>query len=163
MKDVPPLRECERALTLEPRWRAPRVEEGLTCLYTRQSTRVTSSCFQADAAMGKARMRLSHRGLRLHAKVIPVAFPSGKTGHIFGAVNANLEWTRISDEHRPQAWKRGSPDPEPGDQPDHAPRYAPVKQQLFHKVPRREVGVPLRCCPPRMAGLAKPSTATIQC
>ena len=30
VKDVPPLRECERALTLEPRWRAPRVEAGIT-------------------------------------------------------------------------------------------------------------------------------------
>ena len=46
-------------------------------------------------------MRLSHRGLWLHAKVIPAAFPSGNTGYISGAVNVNLEWTRISDEHRP--------------------------------------------------------------
>ena len=30
VKDVPPLRECERALTLEPRRRAPRVEAGIT-------------------------------------------------------------------------------------------------------------------------------------
>ena len=52
-----------------------------------------------------------------------------------------MEWTWISDDRRPRAWKRGSPDPEPGDPPgapDHAPRQAPVKQQLFHKVPRRE-------------------------
>ena len=72
-----------------------------------QSTRVTSSCFQADAAMGKARMRLSHRGLRLHAKVIPAAFPSGKTGHIFGAMDVNLARQREpgmdSDKRRTQA------------------------------------------------------------
>ena len=30
VKDVPPLRECERALTLEPRWMATRVEAGIT-------------------------------------------------------------------------------------------------------------------------------------
>ena len=38
------------------------------------------------------------------------------------------------------------PDPELGyqpEQPDHPPRQAPVTQQLFHKVPRREVRVPL--------------------
>ena len=28
-------------------------------------------------------------------------------------------------------------------EPDRAPRQAPVKQQLFHKVPRREVRLPL--------------------
>ena len=93
--------------------------------------------------MGKVRRRLSHRGLWLHARVIPAPFPSGKTGHISGAMDANMEWTRISDDQRPRAWKRGSPDPEPGDQPDHPPRQAPVKQQLFHKVPWREVRVPL--------------------
>ena len=54
--------------------------------------------------MGKVRMRLSHRGLWLHARGIPAAFPSGKTGHISGAVNAKLEWTRISDDRRPQVW-----------------------------------------------------------
>ena len=106
--------------------------------------------------MGKVRRRLSHRGLWLHAMVIPAPFPSGKTGHISGAMDANMEWTRISDDQRPRAWKRGSPEPEPGDQPDRPPRQAPVKQQLFHKVPRREVRVPLLCCPPRMARLAKP-------
>ena len=62
------------------------------------------------------------------------------------------------DGQRPRAWKRGSPEPEPGDQPDHPPRQAPVKQQLFHKVPRRKVRVPRRGCPPRMAGLANSST-----
>ena len=93
--------------------------------------------------MGKVRRRLSHRGLWLHARVIPAPFPSGKTGHISGAMDANMEWTRISDDQRPRAWKRGSPEPEPGDQPDHPQRQAPVKQQLFHKVPRREVRVPL--------------------
>ena len=48
--------------------------------------------------MGKARMRLSHRGLWLHARVIPAAFPSGKTGHISRAMDVNMEWTRISDD-----------------------------------------------------------------
>ena len=60
-------------------------------------------------------------------------------------VDAHLEreWTWISNDRRPQVWKRGSPEPERGDQPDHPQRQAPVKQQLFHKVPRREVRVPL--------------------
>ena len=34
------------------------------------------------------------------------AWKQGKTGHISGAINANLEWTWISDDRRPQAWKR---------------------------------------------------------
>ena len=130
------------------------MEAGITGPQMRQSTRVTSSFPQADARMGKARMRLSHRGLRLHARVIPAAFPSGTTGHISGTVNANLEWTWISDDRRPQAWKRGSPDPETGvppGAPDHAPRQRPAKQELFHKVPRREVRVPRRGCPPRLS------------
>ena len=113
--------------------------------------------------MGKVRRRLSHRGLWLHARVIPAPFPSGKTGHISGAMDANMEWTRISDDQRPRAWKRGSPEPEPGDQPDHPPRQAPVKQQLFHKVPRRKVRVPRRGCPPRMAGLANSSMSKAPC
>ena len=50
--------------------------------------------------MGKARMRLSHRGLWLHARVIPAAFPSGKTGHFWKGVNAELDpegtWIRAS-------------------------------------------------------------------
>jgi hypothetical protein len=78
--------------------------------------------------MGKVRRRLSHRGLWLHARVIPAPFPSGKTGHISGAMDVNLEWTRISDDRRPQAWKRGSPEPERGNQPeepDHARKPTP--------------------------------------
>ena len=50
--------------------------------------------------MGKVRRRLSHRGLWLHARVIPAPFPSGKTGHISGAMDANMEWTRISDDRK---------------------------------------------------------------
>ena len=71
-------------------------------------------------------MRLSHRGLRLHAKVIPAAFPSGKTGHIFGAVNANLEWTRISvrTQDRPD---RGS-----GDHRTLNPAINPIMLQGTH-------------------------------
>ena len=57
--------------------------------------------------MGKARMRLSHRGLWLHARVIPAAFPSGKTGRISGAMDVNLDRQREpgmdSDKRRPQA------------------------------------------------------------
>ena len=57
--------------------------------------------------MGKARMRLSHRGLWLHAKVIPAAFLSGKTGHISGAMDVNMDRQREpgmdSDKRRPQA------------------------------------------------------------
>ena len=64
--------------------------------------------------MGEFRKKLSHRGLWLHARVIPAAFPSGNTGHISGAVNVNLEWSWISDDRRPQAWKQGSPEPERG-------------------------------------------------
>ena len=37
------------------------------------------------------------------------------------------------------------------DEPDLAPRQAPVTQQLLHKVPRREVRALLRRCPPLMA------------
>ena len=75
--------------------------------------------------MGKARRRFLNRDLWLHARVIPAAFPSGNTGRISGAVNVNLEWTWISDDRRPQAWKRGSPEPEPGDQSDHPPSRHP--------------------------------------
>ena len=57
---------------------------------------------------------MGQQGCRLRAKVIPAAFPSGKTGHISGAMDVNLEWTRISDDRRPQAWKRGSPEPNHG-------------------------------------------------
>ena len=107
VKDLPPHRECERALTLERRWRAPRVEAGITGPQMRQSTRVTSSFPQADAAMGEVRRRLSHRGLWLHARVIPAAFPSGKTGRISGAMDVNLDRQREpgmdSDKRRPQA------------------------------------------------------------
>ena len=56
--------------------------------------------------MGKVRRRLSHRGLWLHARVIPAPFPSGKTGHISGAMDANMEWTRISDDRRPRCGSR---------------------------------------------------------
>ena len=80
------------------------MEAGITGLKMRQSTR---SCPQGDARMGKARMRLSHRGLWLHARVIPAAFPSGKTGHISGAMDVNLARQREpgmdSDKRRPQA------------------------------------------------------------
>ena len=93
--------------------------------------------------MGKARMRLSHRGLftpgssrqRSQAER-PAASPWPWTWT--WTVNVNLEWTWISDDRRPQAWKQGSPEPERGDQPDqpdHPSRQAPVKQQLFHKCP----------------------------
>ena len=54
--------------------------------------------------MGEFRRKLSHRGLWLHSRVIPAAFPSGKTGHISGTVIVNLEWTPISDNRRPQVW-----------------------------------------------------------
>ena len=65
--------------------------------------------------MGGVRRRwFLDRGLRLHARVIPAAFPNGNLYHISGAVNVKLEWTQISDDRRPQAWNRGSPDPERG-------------------------------------------------
>ena len=90
---------------------APHVEAGITGLKMRQSTR---SCPQGDARMGKVRGRFLNRGLWLHARVIPAAFPSGKTGHISRGMDVNLEWTWISDDRRPQAWKQGSPEPERG-------------------------------------------------
>ena len=50
--------------------------------------------------MGKARMRLSHRGLWLHARVIPAAFSSGNLCHFWKGVNAELDlegtWIRAS-------------------------------------------------------------------
>ena len=46
-------------------------------------------------------MRLSHRGLWLHAKVIPAAFPNGNLCHFWKGVNAEL------DPRQP--WKLGSP------------------------------------------------------
>ena len=52
--------------------------------------------------MGKGMRRFLNRGLWLHARVIPAAFASGKTGHISGAMDVNLEWTRISDDRRPR-------------------------------------------------------------
>ena len=64
--------------------------------------------------MGKVRGRFLNRGLWLHARVVPAAFSSRNTGHISGTVNANLEWTWISDDRRPQVWKRGSPEPNHG-------------------------------------------------
>jgi hypothetical protein len=67
---------------------------------------------------GPGQEAMGQQGCRLRAKVIPAAFPSGKTGHISGAMDVNLEWTRISDDRRPQAWKRGSPEPERGNQPE---------------------------------------------
>ena len=63
---------------------------------------------------GPGQEAMGQQGCRLRAKVIPAAFPSGKTGHISGAMDVNLEWTRISDDRRPQAWKRGSPEPNHG-------------------------------------------------
>ena len=87
------------------------MEAGITVPKKRQSTR---SSPQDDARMGKGMRRFLNRGLWLHARVIPAAFASGKTGHISGAMDVNMEWTRISDDRRPQAWKRGSPEPERG-------------------------------------------------
>ena len=80
--------------------------------------------------MGKVRRRrFLNRGLWLHARVIPVAFPSGKIGRISGAMDVNLEWTRISDDRRPRAWKQGSPEPGRGNQfeePDATATPTPV-------------------------------------
>ena len=80
------------------------MEAGITGTGTRSLTR---SCPQGDAGMGKARRKLSHRGLRLHARVIPVAFPIGKTGHISGGMDVNMDRQREhgmdSDKRRPQA------------------------------------------------------------
>ena len=80
------------------------MEAGITGLKMRQSTR---SCPQGDARMGKVRGRFLNRGLWPHAKVIPAAFPSGKTGHISRAMDVNMDRQREpgmdSDKRRPQA------------------------------------------------------------
>ena len=63
---------------------------------------------------GPGQEAMGQQGCRLRAKVIPAAFPSGKTGHISGAMDVNLEWTRISDDLewriRPAGPRRGSGD-----------------------------------------------------
>ena len=79
------------------------MEAGITVPKKRQSTR---SSPQDDARMGKGMRRFLNRGLWLHARVIPAAFASGKTGHISGAMDVNLEWTRISDDRRPRCGSR---------------------------------------------------------
>ena len=59
------------------------------------------------------------------------------------ADQCELEWTRMSTAAGPRRGSRDRPTLNQGEQPDHPPRQAPVRQQLFHKVPRREVRAPL--------------------
>ena len=57
--------------------------------------------------MGEVRRRWFNKGRRLHARVIPAAFPSGKTGHISGAMDVDMDRQREPgmdlDKRRPQA------------------------------------------------------------
>ena len=53
--------------------------------------------------------RFLNRGLWLHARVIPAAFPSVNLCHFWKGVNAEL------DPRQP--WKQGSPRADRGDQP----------------------------------------------
>ena len=89
--------------------------------------------------MGEVRRRRRRfkpgRELWLQARVNPVAFTSGKTCHIIRAVDANLEreWTWISNDQRPQAWKPGLPKADHGNQPDkndHPSRLTPQWARL---------------------------------
>ena len=82
---------------------APGVEAGITGTGTRSLTR---SCPQGDARMGKARGRFLNRGLWLHPKVIPAAFPAERPA-ISGAMDVNMDRQREPgmdlDKRRPQA------------------------------------------------------------
>ena len=118
--------------------------QALTGPGTRRATRATLSFLPANAVMGEVRRKtLLDRAVWLHAGVIPAAFPRRRTRRISGAVDLNLEreWTWISTDRGPRAWKQGPPDPDQGGRPGLAPRPAPVRLQQFHKVPRREFGV----------------------
>ena len=112
---------------------------------TRRSTRVTSSFPQADAALGKARMRLSHRGLRLHARVTPAAFPSVNLCHFWKGVNAELDLR--------QPWKQGSPRADRGDQPGkpgHSLRHGAGMGEAVGFMPRRTRHRERHAAPPGM-------------
>ena len=103
----------------------------MTGLKLRQSTLQAPKATPEWARSGR---RFLNRGLWLHARVIPAAFPSGKTGHISRAVDANLEVNGMDlDKRRPQApgVEAGITGfPERGDQPqkpDHARRPRPAR------------------------------------
>ena len=64
------------------------MEAGMTGLKMRRSTR---SSPQGDARMGKVRRRFLNRGLRLHARDVPAAFPSGNLCQFWKGVNAKLK------------------------------------------------------------------------
>ena len=90
MKAVPPLRECGRGTDAG-------TEVGVPARGSWDHRNLNAVINPSDFVIpsgrpriGKARMRLSHRGLRLHARVIPAAFPSGKTGHFWKGVNAEF-------------------------------------------------------------------------
>ena len=109
VKDGPPIRECGRGTD---NWnqggRAPRVEAGITGLRNaaiNPSNFVIPSGRRRDGR-GQEEVVLN-RGLRLHARVIPAAFPSGKACHISGAVDVNGEWTWISATAGPRRGEQG--------------------------------------------------------
>ena len=61
-----------------------------------------------------------NRELWLHARVIPVAFPSRKDRphHQGRRREPEKEWTWINNDQRPQVWKQGLPKADHGNQPD---------------------------------------------
>ena len=62
--------------------------------------------------MGKqVRRRFLNRGLRLHARDVPAAFPSGNLCQFWKGVNAKLK------RGGPEAWRQGSPKTDRNNQP----------------------------------------------
>ena len=113
-------RTCSACGTVNPKLKRERTWTCPNC-GTRHDRNLNAAINLRNLIMPEGRGRdgpgqeaMGQQGCRLRAKVIPAAFPSGKTGHISGAMDVNLEWTRISDDRRPQAWKRGSPEPNHG-------------------------------------------------
>ena len=128
VKDVPPLLGCERGThtgtEVEGFARGSRNNRPLNAAIN-PSNSVTPSGRRHD---GRVQEEVVPQGPVASRQGIPAVFPSGKTGRISGAMDVNLEWTRISDDRRPQAGKQGSPEPERGNQPeksDHAGRRWP--------------------------------------
>ena len=113
VKDVPPYRAVDAGLTLEPRWRAPSVEAQGSPEPERGL--LTRSCPQGDAVMGKARMRLSHRGLLASRQGHPGSVPKRKPLPLLEGRECGIGSGRNVDPRQP--WQLGSPRADRGDQP----------------------------------------------
>ena len=114
VKDVPPLWECEPGTDTGTQVDRPRRGTG-------NHRKPTVAINQGNFVIASGR----HRDGRDQEAERPATF--------FGAVNANLEWTWISEDRRPQAWKQGSPKADHGNQPDkndHASRLTPQWARL---------------------------------